>query len=192
MVGTLPAQHTDSDLASGPANKTDGLDSGSAHTTRTLSQFDVTIDSQSDDIELLELGTDDWYPVDINRNVRAIGIIGCLFLVHVPDEGETYDAWHIAGMDLVNLLNQEMRSMLLAMGPYGVREVNASDRRAQVWKETVQENPGTTYLCGPNTDEQAREFFNIDTANVTKTEKGPISVTFDISTRTFHTDKKTS
>lgn len=168
-------------------HKTIGLDNPEVHgaAAKPLDLYSIKSsddESEGNDNGILSLGTDDRSLVDMNENVQAVGLVGCLFLVHVPDQGEQYDAWHIAGMDLCNLLNPQMRSIFQMLSPV---EVRASDSRADDWKKSVQENPGTTYLCGPNADDLARDFFNIDPENVTRTEKGPVSVTFDIATRSF-------
>lgn len=171
-------------------HKTTGLNypvAGSA-TAKPIETYSVH-SLRGGDMEIVELGTDNSQLVEMDRNAKAIGLVGCLFLVHVPDKGETYEAWHISRMDLCHLLNQKIRAETLSFGHYGRMEVEACDVRAESWKSAVLENPGTTYLCGPNADEQAHEFFNVDTANVTRTEAGPVSVTFDLASRSFHVDK---
>ena len=146
---------------------------------------DESVD-EGDGTGILKLGTDDRSLVRMDKNVQALRLVNCLFLIHVPEKGERYNAWHIAGMDLCNLLNIKLRLIMFSVGYNGFIEVEAADGKAEDWKEWVQENPGTTYLCGPNADEQAREFFNVDPVNVTRTEQGPVTVTFDIATRSFH------
>ena len=167
-------------------HKTIGLDNSEIHGAAAKPLDLYSINSSDDESEvndgILTLGPDDRSWVDMNVNVKAVSLDGCLCLVHVPDKGKTYVAWHITGMDLCNLLNPEMRRMSRRVSPI---ELEASDSSADDWKKSVQKNPGTTYLCGPNADDQARDFFNIDPENVTRTEKGPVSVTFDIATRRF-------
>ena len=167
-------------------HKTIGFDNPEIHGAAAKPLDLYAINSSDDESEVndgiltLETGDRSW--VDMNENVKAVSLDRCLCLVHVPDKGKTYLAWHIAGMDLCNLLNPEIRNMASRISPI---EVQASDSSAKFWKESVQKNPGTTYLCGPNADDLVRDFFKVDPENVTRTEKGPVSVTFDIATRRF-------
>ncbi|USE36117.1 hypothetical protein [Endozoicomonas sp. SCSIO W0465] len=170
-------------------HKTPGLDNPQTDSpeAKPLGAYSIFQSSHEyNDAGIKTLGTDDRSLIEMDRNVQAVCLINCLFLVHVPDDGEFYDVWHISGADLCHLLNPEMRAM---MNWYCPLEVQGCDGRAKDWKEAVQENPGTTYLAGPNADDQVRDFFNIDASNVVKTEKGPVSITFDIATRTFQINK---
>ncbi|WP_448216174.1 hypothetical protein [Endozoicomonas sp. 2B-B] len=183
------------------AQKTSGLDNPTSHgAARPLASYSIeSSDDESEDSDddfsklldeylegsksgILKLFSDDREWVDMDKNVQALRLVNSLFLVHVPDQGQAYKAWYISGMDLHNIFKPELRDIL---GVNSRLEAEASDDRVKTWKEFVQETPGTSYLCGPNADDKVRDFFDVDPVNVTKTKKGPVTVTFDIATRSF-------
>lgn len=153
--------------------KTIGLDNPEAHRAAAKPLQGYYISSfYEDENGILTVETDDRSLIDKNKNVQAVRLFHCLFLVHVPDKGEQYVAWHITGADLHCLINRASRD-------------SGADAKADDWKKSVQDNPGTTYLCGPEADDLARDFFNVNPENVHQTEKGPVSVLFNIATRSF-------
>ena len=109
------------------------------------------------------------------------GLCGCLAVVHVSKDGAV--AWHVAGMDLSMRLNQEHRRMYKMINESAVEQ---SDGRFEDWFDTVDENPGVTYLCGPNADRVAREFFNVKEENCLRTKEGPVDVMFDLKELKFY------
>ena len=174
--------------------KTVGLDNPETRAVPAKPLVAYSIESSSSDDEfegddngILKLETGDYEWVSMNRNVQAVELDGSLCLVHVPDNGKSYVAWHMEPGDFTFLLNPNPQATGLAM-IFFPEVIRAAETHADCWKEEVQKNPGTTYLCGPVPDESAQNFFNVDPVNVTRIEKGPVSVTFDIATRSFHTN----
>lgn len=110
------------------------------------------------------------------------GLCGCLAVVHVY-EGEKALGWHAAGMDLANKLSEEQRRINKMIKSSAVE---ASDGRFEDWFDMVRENPGKTYLCGPNADDVAREFFKVEEENCVRTKKGPVDVMFDVKRLKFN------
>jgi len=111
---------------------------------------------------------------DFELKAKFPEMVGCLAVVHVSDDGAI--AWHVAGMDLAMKLSKEQRMMYQIINESAVE---ASDGRFIDWLKLVKENPGVTYLCGPNADCVAREFFNVKEENCVKTKEGPVTVMFD-------------
>ncbi|MBO9494446.1 hypothetical protein J7438_10155 [Thalassotalea sp. G20_0] len=174
--------------------KTIGLDNPETCTASAKPLAAYSIDSSDDEFEgddngILKLKTDNYQWVAMNRNAQAVGRIS-LCLVHVPDDGRGYLAWHMDPGDLNFILNPNTQLPIMLMMEYCPSLIIAPKSHAHHWKENVQINPGTTYLCGPDADEyeSVQDFFNVDPANVVRTEKDPVSVTFDIATRSFHTN----
>ncbi|WP_422450493.1 hypothetical protein [Endozoicomonas sp. ALB091] len=170
--------------------KTVGLDNPENHGAAAKPLAAYSIESSDDESEgggngILKLETGDYEWVTINRNIQAVDMDGSLCLVHVPDDGRGYVAWHMEPPDVTFLLNPTRRAMAAIFFP---EEIRAAENHAGYWQEEVQRKPGTTYLCGPVADGSAQNFFNVDPANVLRTEEGPVSVTFDIATRSFHTN----
>ncbi|WP_257295390.1 hypothetical protein [Endozoicomonas sp. YOMI1] len=173
--------------------KTVGLDNPETHGAPAKPLVAYSIESSDDEFEgddngILKLETVGYQWVTINRNVQAVELDGSLCLVHVPDNGKGYVAWHMEALDFNFLLNPNPRFSTMATMLLCPELPRVAETKANHWKEEVQKNPGTTYLCGPVADEPAQNFFNVDPVNVVRTEKGPVSVTFDIATRSFHTN----
>lgn len=174
--------------------KTVGLDKPETHGAPAKPLAAYSIESSDDEFEgdgngILKLKTGNYEWVTMNRNVQAVELDGSsLCLVHVPDNGNGYLAWHMESGDLNFLLNPNSRLSIMLLMMHCPELPCVAETHANHWKKEVQRNPGTTYLCGPVADESAQNFFNVDPANVLRTEKGPVSVTFDIATRSFHTN----
>lgn len=125
----------------------------------------------------VQLSTDD-VEEDEPCTVSFVGLIGCLALVAVTDD-EMY-AWHIAGMDLANVLNPEMRQMSLR---HFRVEVEASDARVAWFKEWIGERlkngkKVAVWMAGPYAEPGVVSFFGVPQQNVMRTEKGPVTVTW--------------
>lgn len=120
---------------------------------------------------------------DFKEKATFPGLCGCLAVVHVSKDGA--EAWHVSGMDLSMKLNQEHRRMWL-MTDSGESAIESCDGRFEDWFDIVDENPGVTYLCGPNADRVAREFFNVEEENCLRTKEGPVDVMFDLKELKFY------
>ncbi|MBO9481155.1 hypothetical protein [Salinisphaera sp. G21_0] len=172
--------------------KTVGLDNPENHGAAAKPLVAYSIESSDDESEgdgngILKLEAGDYERVTINKNVQAVDMNGSLCLIHVPDNAKIYIAWHMEPGDLTFLASPNPQAMAMAM-KFFPEVIRAAEAHTDYWKNEVQKYPGTTYLCGPVADELAQNFFNVDPANVVRTEKGPVSVTFDIATRSFHTN----
>ncbi|MGI2028211.1 hypothetical protein [Endozoicomonas acroporae] len=173
-------------------SKTVGLDKPETHGAPAKPLAAYSIESSDDEFEgdgngILKLKTGDYEWVTMNRNVQAVKLGGGLFLVHVPDKGEHYAAWYMKPRDFTFLVDPSPYEMFMTLSFFPER-IRDAEINANNWKEEVQKYPGTTYLCGPGADESAQELFNADPVNTAKTEKGPVSVTFNFATRSFHTN----
>ena len=130
----------------------------------------------------MQLYTDDTnHEISKKEAVEGVGLVGCLLVVHVPEKGHTYGAWHVAGMDLAMTIHKQQRQMFLMISRL---EVDAADSRISYWRSYVRDNPGKTYLCGPNADVAAMNHFNIVAKNTLRTEQldDGITVRFDPQT----------
>jgi len=92
------------------------------------------------------------------EKIEFVGLCGCLGLVHISDNGKVF-AWHIAGIDLSFHIG-ERKSMMRMM--FSGLELEAADERLNTWKKLVKANTGTTFISGPNADEEARIFFGVE------------------------------
>lgn len=106
--------------------------------------------------------------------VEFVGLVGCLGVVALTDT-EMY-AWHVAGMDLCNVLNPQMRAMLMLISPI---EVRASDDRVKYFNDWVRDHNATVWLAGPNADDAATRLFHVSPEHVHRTPQGPMNITFD-------------
>lgn len=115
------------------------------------------------------------------ERVRAIDLVGCLFMVHVPESGDDFGAWHAAGMDLYHL-NQDYKKKC---GQFCSEvELSGAKDRLKYFRDYAFDNPGITYILGPNAGKEVAEFCHLDFPNnrviIAKTPAGPVDVTVDL------------
>lgn len=171
--------------------KTVGLDNPetSGASAKPLGSYSIQpsgTESKGHDNSMEKLGVGDFKWIPVSRNVQ-VEELDCLFLVHAPDKGEHYAAWYMKPRDFTFLVAPSPHEMYMTLSFFPER-IRDAETNAKNWKKEVQKYPGTTYLFGPGADKSAQELFNADPVNAAKTEKGPVSVTFDFATRSFQTN----
>jgi len=127
--------------------------------------------------EFIELNTDDSWSLNqdqelVCKKIKAIKLVGCLLILSF-DEDKLINAWHIAGIDLAMLINQEQRMMFMMISK---NEVIMADDRFKSWYNTYQKYK--TIIIGPNADKAAELKFR---GKSYPTIKGPVDVEYDFS-----------
>jgi hypothetical protein len=125
--------------------------------------------------EPVEVQTFEMLTVRFKDRIFFPGLVGCLALVHWNDEKDEGYVWHVDGLTLFMVLNPQPDMSL--------KHVNKAHDGVNHWKKECHDLGGTSYLAGPNADEQAMKFFNIAAKeHCLKTDAGPVTVAFDTIT----------
>jgi hypothetical protein len=125
--------------------------------------------------EFIELHTDDNWSLNqdqelVCKKIKAIKIVQCLLILSF-DQDKLINAWHIAGMDLAILINQEQRMMFSMLSKC---EVESVDDRFKSWYNAYKNYK--TVIIGPKADEAAKRKFR---GTCYPTVKGPVDIEYD-------------